>query len=185
MYAIANNGYLPRRGQGIQPTNQITRPEDWFNALPATVHMTQYMDMVTAGTLLRPGSAMSIWLCPEATDQSWQYYWSYGMNMALSVEEAGQNNGLPDKVTGVGNTSIMVFMADGPGNYCSVFPSVSPNGYNPVARHRGSVNIVFFDGHASPWLSADVGIGTGAIENNDIRWHPPHSTWNSTLNNAH
>ncbi|HZZ44674.1 MAG TPA: prepilin-type N-terminal cleavage/methylation domain-containing protein [Tepidisphaeraceae bacterium] len=179
LYAIANHGYLPRRGQGVQPTNQITRPEDWFNSIPLLLHKSQFMDLVAGGTLPRPGSAWSIWLCPEALDAGYQYYWSYGMNMALSVEEGNQNNGMPDKITGVGNAATMVLFADAPGNYCSVFPSLTPGGYNPVARHNGRVNICFLDSHAASFLPADVGINTGVALRDDIRWHPPNSTWNS------
>ncbi len=179
MYANANNGYLPRRGQGVQPTNQITRPEDWFNALPPVFHLKPFQDLSTAGELLRPGGPSSVWICPEALDMPGQYYWSYGMNMGLSVEESSQNNGMPDKTTSVGNTAIMVLFADAPGNYCSVFPSKFPGGYNPVARHNHAVNICFLDGHATAIPAAYVGVGTGLVERADIRWHPPNSTWNS------
>ena len=34
-YADDNEDYLPRRGQGVNPLNQIDRPTDWFNALPS------------------------------------------------------------------------------------------------------------------------------------------------------
>jgi prepilin-type processing-associated H-X9-DG protein len=101
------------------------------------------------------------------------------MNMAQSVETAAQNNGLPDKITGVGDTSIMVLFADGPGNYCSVFPSRFPGGYNPVPRHNKSVNICFLDGHAAAISGDYIGAGTGLIERPDVRWHPPGNTWNS------
>src|ERR1044071_6914897 len=33
-YADDNEDYIPRRGQGVQPLNQIDRPTDWFTALP-------------------------------------------------------------------------------------------------------------------------------------------------------
>jgi prepilin-type processing-associated H-X9-DG protein/prepilin-type N-terminal cleavage/methylation domain-containing protein len=179
MYAIANNGYLPRRGQGVQPTNQITRPEDWFNALPSFMHMKAYMDLSAAGEIYRPDSPRSMWICPEALDMPGANYWSYGMNMGLSVEEADQNNGLPDKITGVGGTSAMVFLADAPGNYCSVFPSAAIGGYNPVARHNGYANICFLDGHVGAIRGDYLAIGKGLMPHADIRWHPPNSTWNS------
>jgi prepilin-type processing-associated H-X9-DG protein/prepilin-type N-terminal cleavage/methylation domain-containing protein len=179
MYAITNHGYLPRRGQGVQPTNQITRPQDWFNALPLMLHMPQYMEMVAASQLPRPMGVSSIWICPEAVDCGSQYYWSYGMNMGLSVEAGTENNGMPAKITGVGDTAIMVLFADAPGNYCSVFPSQFAGGYNPVARHNGYVNICFVDGHVSGICGGDIGIGKGLIEHADIRWHPPNSTRNS------
>src|SRR5262249_41581852 len=149
MYANANHGYLPRRGQGVQPTNQISREQDWFNALPPALRMKPYMELAATGEIPRPQARSSIWLCPAAQEFPVDYYWSYGMNMGLSVEQSGQNNGMPDKITGVGNLSIMVLFADAPGNYCSVFPSKFAGGYNPVRRHNHAVNICFLDGHVS------------------------------------
>lgn len=179
LYANANNGYLPRRGQGVQPTNQISREQDWFNALPRALRMKPYAELATDAQIARPGMQDSIWLCPSALDFASTYYWSYGMNMALSVEQGSINNGMPDKITGVGNASTMVLFADAPGNYCSVHPSRFPNGYNPVARHNGRVNICFLDGHAAAFPAEYVGIGIGLTERIDVRWHPPNSTWNS------
>ena len=34
LYCNDNDGYLPRRGQGVQPVSNINRATDWFNALP-------------------------------------------------------------------------------------------------------------------------------------------------------
>jgi prepilin-type processing-associated H-X9-DG protein len=162
----------------VQPTNQIDRPQDWFNALPPTLRAKPYVELVAANEPPRPGGAPSVWLCPEAQDMPGQHYWSYGMNMGLSVEQASQNNGMPDKITGVGNTAIMVLFADAPGNYCSVFPSKFPGGYNPAARHNQSVNLCFLDGHASAIPATYIGVGSGLIERSDVRWHPLNSTWN-------
>jgi len=178
MYANANHGYLPRRGQGVQPTNQITRLQDWFNALPPVYQMKPYFELVAANEIQRPDMPPTIWLCPEAREFPGQYYWAYGMNMGLSVEQGSQNNGMPDKLTGVGNTAIMVLFADAPGNYCSVFPSKFLGGYNPVPRHNNAVNICFLDGHASAIPGSYIGVGVGLIEQPDVRWHPPNSTWN-------
>jgi prepilin-type processing-associated H-X9-DG protein/prepilin-type N-terminal cleavage/methylation domain-containing protein len=179
MYAVANHGYLPRRGQGVQPTNQITRPQDWFNALPPMFKLKPYMDLSVANEIPRPGGPSSVWICPEAQDFPGTNYWSYGMNMGLSVENGSENAGMPGKITGVGNTAVMVLFADAPGNYCSVFPSKLVGGYNPVARHNNRVNICFLDAHVAPFLAAEIGIGSGLMERADLRWHPPNSTWNS------
>jgi len=178
IYANEHNGQLPRRGQGVSPTVLVNRPTDWFNALPPMLKMKPYMDLAASGQVPRPPGA-SIWLCPQAEDMQGTYYWSYAMNMALSVWEANQNFGQPDKITGVGDTATMVFLADGPGNYCSVFPSSQPDGYNPAPRHRGCVNICFLDGHVAAIPGSYIGCGTGLIERPDVRWHPPKSTWNS------
>jgi prepilin-type N-terminal cleavage/methylation domain-containing protein/prepilin-type processing-associated H-X9-DG protein len=179
MYAIENHGYLPRRGQGVALTIQIDRPVDWFNVLPPMLQLATYSDLSAGNQIPRPGGPSSVWLCPEAAEFDSTNYWSYGMNMGLSVETASQNNGMPDKISGVGDTSTMALFADAPGNYCSVFPSRYPNGYNPVPRHNKSVNICFLDGHAAAIPGDYVGVGTGLIEHSDLRWHPPDSTWNS------
>ena len=71
------------------------------------------------------------------------------------------------------------FLADAPGNYCSVFPSQTAGGYNPVPRHRGNVQICFLDGHVAAIPGSVVGCGTGLVETADLRWHPQGSTWNS------
>jgi prepilin-type processing-associated H-X9-DG protein len=179
LYANENHGFLPRRGQGVGPTGIIDRPSDWFNALPQILRMPQYQDMVAAGTLPRP-PGNSPWICPQASDMPGTYYWSYSMNMALSVWEADEFNGQPNTITGVGNTSIMVLFGDGPGNYCSIYPSITAGGYNPVPRHNNNtVNICFLDGHVSAIPGSYLGCGTGLPAHPDIVWLPPGSTWNS------
>lgn len=178
-YVNDNNGYLPRRGQGVHPTQVINLPTDWFNALPPTFGSTPYVDLAAQGKIVRPGYGRSIWLCPQATDMPGDYYWSYGMNMGLSVWVANVNDGFPDRINRIGDISILVFMADAPGAYCSVFPSMSAGGYNPVARHDKQVNICFVDGHAASFQGSYLGVGTGMIEHADVRWHPPGNPWNS------
>jgi prepilin-type processing-associated H-X9-DG protein/prepilin-type N-terminal cleavage/methylation domain-containing protein len=179
LYAVTNHGYLPRRGQGVGITTMIDRPEDWFNALPSILHMPTYSQLAAAGKIFRPDGPSSIWICPSAVDPGDQNYWSYGMNMALSVTEQSQNYGLPDKITGVGNTTIMVLFADAPGDHCSIFPSVTPDGYNPVPRHNKRVNICFLDGHVAAIDGSYLAVDVGMIPHADIRWHPPGNTWDS------
>jgi prepilin-type N-terminal cleavage/methylation domain-containing protein/prepilin-type processing-associated H-X9-DG protein len=179
MYADDNNFYLARRGQGVSPTTIVNRPSDWFNALPPMMKMQPYINLSTAGTIVRPPGG-SVWLCPSASDMGGANYWSYGMNMGLSIWEASENNGQPDKITGVGNTTIMVLFTDGPGNYAAVFPSITAGGYNPVARHSsGTVNVCFLDQHVEAIPGSYLGVGTGLPVHPDIVWHPPGSTWNS------
>src|SRR4051812_26666954 len=63
LYATQENGWLPRRGQGVQPTTIIDRPADWFNALPPLFRADPYAYLAAAGTVPRPGDS-SIWICP-------------------------------------------------------------------------------------------------------------------------
>src|SRR6266550_2876189 len=46
-YADDNKDYLPRRGQGVKPLEQIDRPEDWFNALPPYLKLPTYQQLFT------------------------------------------------------------------------------------------------------------------------------------------
>jgi len=171
-YALEWHQWLPRRGQGQQPTTVINRPEDWFNALPATLHETQYMDLVSAGQIPRVGDR-SMWICPSAPDVQSGYLFAYGMNMWLSTRVAP----LPDRMDRVGPTSTMVFMADAPGGYCSVLPYANNAGFNPAPRHSGRVNIAFLDGHVVAMLGSEIGCGTGDPQLLDVRWIVPNSPW--------
>src|SRR5262245_64952462 len=45
LYADTHEGRLPYRGQGIQPTVQLNRPDDWFNALPPLMENTLYSEL--------------------------------------------------------------------------------------------------------------------------------------------
>jgi prepilin-type N-terminal cleavage/methylation domain-containing protein len=60
-YANQNNGWLPRRGQGVMPTAIIDRPADWFNALPPMLRQRPYVDLVNDNKAPRPGDG-GIWM---------------------------------------------------------------------------------------------------------------------------
>src|SRR5262245_15527911 len=62
MYAMDNGGYLPRRGQGAQPTVFIDRPDDWFNALPPYLELPPYSELVASNRRPQPGES-SVWIC--------------------------------------------------------------------------------------------------------------------------
>jgi len=174
VYANENHGYLPRRGQGVQMVNVINRPTDWFNALPPIMKLTTYYDRFTAGNPPSPNDG-SIWSCPDfeiTIPNPSQYQIGYAMNMRLSTWNAIT----PDKITGVGPTTPMVFMADGPGPFCSVVPS-SKGAYNPSPRHRGRVNLSFLDGHVASFTASEIGVGVGEISNPDVVWAPRFTTW--------
>lgn len=93
LYAQTHQGYLPHRGQGVQPTNILNRPEDWFNALPPLLGSPTYFDLTEAGRIPRPG-AKSIWMCPQAEAATPGPYFAYGMNMLLSTWNAPRRTGL-------------------------------------------------------------------------------------------
>ena len=181
-FAIIHDGYLPRRGQGVQPTKQLNRPDDWFNALPPLMENVPYIDLVSLDS--RPKAENdSVWICPEASELDKQALLAYGisdvpqaffpyaMNMWLSTWIAP----LPDHLERVGPTSTMVFMADGLGPYCSTVPSTQP--YSPVARHAGMVNIAFLDGHVASLPGDLVGCRVGDPRLPDVRWIVPGSLW--------
>jgi len=170
MYADANYAYLPRRGQGAQPTVVIDRPEDWFNALPPLMKTTAYRDLVSAQHMPQPGQS-SLYMCPQALNAGDGFFFAYAMNMRLSTWNAAK----PDRIDRVAPPAVQVFMADGPGNYCSALPS--KEAYSPVARHLGRVKISFLDGHVNSFPEAYVGCRMGDPRHGDVQWIVPGSSW--------
>jgi len=170
IYAVDSNGYLPRRGQGVQPVMRIDRPEDWFNALPSILKMKSFVELVEAG---RPPKTRdrSLWVCPVAADPGHKYFFPYAMNMMLSTWWKEK----PDRIDDVGPPETMAFLTDGSGTHCSALPSFEP--FSPVARHKKSVNIVFLDGHVSSHSGKYVGCGVGDPHHSDIRWVVPDTDW--------
>jgi prepilin-type processing-associated H-X9-DG protein len=81
----------------------------------------------------------------------------------------------PDNMAKVGPLSTMVFMADAPGDHCSVLPSDKP--FSPVARHAGLVNLAFLDGHVESYAGEDVGCGARLTELPGVEWMVPDSPW--------
>ena len=173
LYCADNSGYLPRRGQGVQPVFEINRPTDWFNALPPYLGMASFDTMVQQGNAPQPG-ANSIFVCPAATQGSaGQYFLCYGMNMNLSPWNLSE----PAKLVQVPNPEFLAFMADSPGGYASTVPSALPYGVD--ARHNGSANVAFLDGHVQAFAGGYLGCGLGEIEQPDVRWQTniPGDTW--------
>ena len=182
-FAEIHDGYLPRRGQGVQqPTTTLNRADDWFNALPVFLESQPYSDLTQLNACPK-AEDNSVWICPEAVPLDTgkptttpSFFASYGMNMWLSTWNAPQ----PDHIERVGPTSTMVFMADGLGPQCSLVPSTQQ--YSPVARHAGLVNIAFLDGHVAS-LSGDlVGCGVSDPQLPDVRWIVPGSVWTGPAN---
>ncbi|MGA2233203.1 MAG: type II secretion system protein, partial [Tepidisphaeraceae bacterium] len=137
-YAEQNNNWLPRRGQGKMPTQELIWYDDWFNELAPLLSQQPYQTLVTTGRMPQIGDG-SIWICPELSGapNTFGNLFGYSMNMALSVREAP----LPDRIDKIGESATMVFMADGPAGYCSTVPFIStpnaPAPFNPVPRHNG------------------------------------------------
>jgi prepilin-type N-terminal cleavage/methylation domain-containing protein/prepilin-type processing-associated H-X9-DG protein len=169
-YAAGHHGFLPRRGQGVQPTTKLDRPDDWFNALPAYVESQPYSRLTQDGLQPKPG-VQSVWMCPDAQESDQSIFFAYGMNMALSPWDAAE----ADRIDRVGPTHTMAFMADAPGPHCSILPSAKP--YSPIDRHRRTVNLAFLDGHVKSFSGEYVGCGVGDPQRPDIRWFVPTSSW--------
>jgi prepilin-type processing-associated H-X9-DG protein len=166
-YAAANDGYLPRRGQGVEAVTQINRDTDWFNALPPLLGLESYKAMLAEGRMPRTG----VWACAEAVDPGSGDFFNYAMNMWLSTWKADQ----PDRLERLVDQATQVFIADGPAGHCSTVPAGAP--YSPVPRHRGRVNICFLDGHAAAFGGDYVGCGVGDPQRPEVRWVVPQSVW--------
>jgi prepilin-type processing-associated H-X9-DG protein/prepilin-type N-terminal cleavage/methylation domain-containing protein len=168
-FASVRGGSLPGRGQGVQPTEKFDRLVDWFNALPLFMEQEPLVNVKDV-LPFRPGEN-SVWMCPDMPESDKPVYFSYGMNMWLSPTIAKR----PDDIAKVGPTSTMVFMSEGNGTQCSLLPSDKP--YSPVARHNGSVNIAFLDGHVTAFTGEQVGCGVGDPHLPAICWVVPDSDW--------
>ena len=170
VYAQQNSGYLPRRGNGWQPVSNISRPTDWFNALPPLLKSETYYELALASQMPRPRKD-SVWICPEAVDRGGIFFLGYAMNMALSTWEASR----PDRIDHVGPPACVVFLTDGIGSYCSALPS--PKDYTPIPRHDDRANVAFLDGHVTAYPARYLGCRLGDPKRGDVRWIIPGSTW--------
>jgi prepilin-type N-terminal cleavage/methylation domain-containing protein len=163
MYADDNADFLPRRGQGVQTLVLITRPDDWFNALPGYCSLPSYEDLFAAGQRPEPGDH-TVFICPDAVDPGAANFLAYGMNMNLSPWNL-QN---PAKFGDVVQPSFVVAMADAPGPYASTYPSKQP--YSVIARHAGRANLLFLAGGAQSFSGSYIGCGTGDPGRPDVLW---------------
>jgi prepilin-type N-terminal cleavage/methylation domain-containing protein/prepilin-type processing-associated H-X9-DG protein len=162
-YVADNNGLLPRRGQGVQPVAQLDRPTDWFNALPPYAGVPGYGQLVSTGQRPKAGDK-SIYVRPGAKDPGGVAFLSYGMNMNLSP----WNLTNATLLTQVDRPSMVVFLAETPGQYSSTYPSKMP--YSCQAPYRGQGNILFLDGHVQAFSAAYLGVNKGDPGRDDVRW---------------
>jgi prepilin-type N-terminal cleavage/methylation domain-containing protein/prepilin-type processing-associated H-X9-DG protein len=162
-YLADTDGYLPRRGQGVQPVTQLTRPEDWFNALPPYLGQPGYGQLVSAGKRPKAGDR-SIFVRPGAKDPGGTAFLSYGMNMNLSP----WNLPTATRFSRLDQPGLTVFLAESPGAYASTYPSTRP--YSCLASYNGMGNILFLDGHVGVFSAAYLGVGKGDPQRPDVRW---------------
>jgi len=162
-YANDNDGFIPRRGQGVQPVGQLNRPEDWFNALPPYLGLKAYGDLVAAGKRPREGDN-SLFVRPGAKDPGGTAFLSYAMNMNLSP----WNLSAATRLSQIERPALTVFMAEAPGQYASTYPSTQP--YGCVAPYRKQGNILFLDGHVTAYSAVYLGVGKGDPQREDVRW---------------
>ena len=163
LYVDDNDGYIPRRGQGIQKLTQIGRMSDWFNCLLPYAGSAPYWQLVAEGRRPQEGDH-HVFLCPAATDPGWLYFLPYGMNMYLSP----WIRPVQHKFTELPRPTSLVFMADAPGEFSATVPSAQS--YGVPARHAGSANVVFLDGHVQSFEGAYLGCGVGDPHRSDVRW---------------
>jgi prepilin-type N-terminal cleavage/methylation domain-containing protein len=165
-YADDNKDYLPRRGQGVKPLDQITRPEDWFNALPPYLSLLPYQQLYTNSHRPMAG-ANSLFICPTASDPGSNHFLPYSMNMNLCPwGDSGHSE--PTKFGDVLHPAQVVTLADAPGPYSATYPSSNP--YSPIARHSQRLNLLFLAGQVQSFTGAYVGCGIGDPGRDDVRW---------------
>ena len=165
-YADDNNDFLPRRGQGPKPLEQINRPDDWFNALPPYLKLSTYGQLYTNGHRLKAGSTTPF-VCPSATDPGKKHFLPYAMNMNLCPwGNSGRNDA--SKFSQIFHPAQVVALADAPGPFSATFPSNNP--YSPVPRHSKRVDILFLMGNVHSYVGDYVDCGSGDPRHEDIRW---------------
>lgn len=165
MYAEDNADYLPRRGQGVQPLTQLTRPADWFNALPAYFGQPSFEEMMSNKTAPLP-QGKSVFICPTAlnTNPADPCFLPLSMNMNLSP----WNLPNPPTMSEIQMPIYVVAMAEAPGPYSATYPSGQP--YSIVARHTGGINLLFLEGQVNHYPGTTVGCGAGDPGLPDVRW---------------
>jgi prepilin-type N-terminal cleavage/methylation domain-containing protein/prepilin-type processing-associated H-X9-DG protein len=165
-YADDNQDYLPRRGQGVKPLEQIDRPEDWFNALPPYLKLPPYQQLFTNNQRFQAG-APSVFVCPIATDPGSNHFLPYAMNMNLCP---WGNSGASDatKFGAVIRPAQVVAMADAPGPYSATYPSKNP--YAPVPRHDQRVNFLFLGGNVQSFPGDCIAAEIANPGREDVRW---------------
>ena len=163
MYADDFEDYLPRRGQGVQTLALITRPDDWFNALPPYFTQPPFAQLVANGKAPVPGQH-SVFICPDAMNPGGTYFLCYGQNMNLSPWN------LPGatKFGAVVQPDLVVALGDSPGPYASTYPSAQA--YSIVARHAGQVHLLFLAGEVQSFSGNYAGCGAGDPGRADIHW---------------
>ena len=116
MYVDDNDDAIPRRGQGVRPLTQLSRPEDWFNALPPVLNLPGFGSYIaSAGTNANsppPGisginlSGTDIVLACMNEATGGKYYALTSTNLALPL-----NQWTPvttNVLNGSGNFSVMI-----------------------------------------------------------------------------
>lgn len=172
-YVQDNGGFLPRRGQGVQPVSRVERPEDWFNALTPYLEMPSFNELVTSGSVPKPGER-SVFVCPSArAGRNGGHFITYGMNMYLSRWDQPERT----RVAALPDPGTLAFMADAPGGYASTVPSRAAFSVEP--RHGGRANVLFLDGRVQAFDGAYLGCGEGDKTQPDVRWCTgiPGDTW--------
>jgi prepilin-type processing-associated H-X9-DG protein/prepilin-type N-terminal cleavage/methylation domain-containing protein len=163
LYADEHNDFLPRRGQGVQPLTRLDRGSDWFNALPPYFGQLPYSGVVTNGRKPKAHD-QSVFVCPVANDPGEQVFLCYGMNMNLSPWNLPQAT----RLGSIRQAASVVALGEGLGPYSSTYPSAKP--YGVVARHAGTVNLLFLDGHVQSFRRDYVGCGVGDPHRADVSW---------------
>ena len=163
MYADDNSDFLPRRGQGVQTLALLTRPEDWFNALPPYLNVPPYEQLAVTGKKPAAGGH-TVFICPDAVDPGGGNFLCYAMNMNLSP----WNLPLATRFATVSQPEATVAFGESPGPYASTYPSAQA--YSIVARHAGRINLLFLAGEVRAFAGAYVGCGAGDPGRPDVRW---------------
>ena len=173
LYMEDQDGFIPRRGQGVRKLTRIDRLSDWFNCLPGHAGEPSYHALAAEGRRPQEGDH-TIFNCPAARDSGWLHYLPYGMNMYVSPWIRPK----PHRLCELPRPSSLVFLADSPSAYSSAVPSSED--YSVEARHRDKANLAFLDSHVAAFEGAYLGCGAGDPGRADVRWETGSGGINQT-----
>ena len=176
VYMDDYNEYIPRRGQGDRKLAQVSRMDDWFNALLPALGSPPYCQLVAEGRQPKEGDK-HVLICPTASDPGWTYFLPYGMNLYLSPWIRPE----PHRLSDLPSPATLVFLADAPGPYSGTMPT--DREFSLVARHSGQANLVFLDSHVQAFEGTYLGCGVGDPKRSDVCWETGSAGVNWRLGN--
>jgi prepilin-type N-terminal cleavage/methylation domain-containing protein/prepilin-type processing-associated H-X9-DG protein len=165
IYVTDNQDYLPP--DGTPNPGDTSTNTGWYILLPQVITIPRYHDMPWR-TNATADVGRNIWICPANTRRSnGLNLFHYCLNQY--VNDTGTAN-RPVKVSSLNNHSAIVWLFDSKN-----LPAVGTQNFVHTNLHSGGAQLVFLDGHAARFRSADYwdyATNKGRTNNPAIVWIP-------------